>query len=426
MSMEEAAQQSTQQMASMVRALIEITRALQAARQGRPTVDSGARQPVVDDRYAQAIATAFGPEVRHVLTNSPEWSRIATQLRELEGGGIAPDQLLGTLAQITRQAVPQQAGRPGAERAVGGEQYARTHQLTIEQLREQVGDRSVAEALTGSPEWPRIATQLEDLRRAGVDISRLSPELSRVYGVPPAPAVATAEPSRPPRTRAEALEQQGISAHESDRLVRVAREGAGQRLGDLLAASQGWPQVATALRDLEQQGIDPCARLASLQQETMALASRRSRPDVAQAALAALARPAPAVGEKTPVPDRAAVVVPERAVESAAKLAGQRGVLSADMLMSEGTSAREAGRLLTELEARGIIGGLAANGVHPARVDSADVALDRLKATRERARTAAAAGSTSTTVAQGPRTGGPAAEPAATSPTSSVARPRRR
>ena len=427
---EEAAQQAAQQMAALIRALVELTRALEGARRGQPAARA-VPPPQPAERYAAAIERTFGPQVRRALTDSPEWGRMVEQLAHLERAGIAPEQLFGTLATITRQTLPQPtAAAPAAEQ-----------QKDMTALVFRHTNPAVAQALTASPEWPRIASQLEDLKQSGFDVGHLlevaPPELTRLVGTIDTAwqrdAGNTAQQQvttpAPAADRQTALAQAGISQHENERLVRAAREAAPPGIGERLAASTRWPEVAQAMQALEQRGIDPGARLADMRRELTAQAATGPRTDVTAAALSALERPAVAAPGASRVRGSAAVRVrtePDANLRQAAELAATNLGVSSGMLLAQGHSTKETGRLLTELEHYGIVGPRSASGMHPARVSSVTEAHTTLDRGTQRELTAAAAAATSTTSAGPPRASGPtpAAATAVGTPTRTTARRR--
>lgn len=421
---EDAARQAAQQLAAVLRALIDIARTLERARAQQAQQPETQAQPSPDaERYAQAVERAFGPQVRQALTGSSEWPRTVEHLGHLDRAGINPDQLFSTLATITRQSVPQAAPAPDA----GPPEHTQV-------VRQHVTDRAAAEALTSSPQWPQIASQLRDLHQSGIDVPQLlaaaGPELSRLNGAIAAawqrttgttPAPQPQAPAQGPaaaQDRQAALQQAGISTHDNERLVRMARDVLPPREAALLVASNtGWPRVAQAMRDLEARGIAPAARLERMGHELTAQTAAGARFDVPAAALRALAQPAP--GSPTTSGARAGSVTerarlePDANLRRAADIAGSRGVISARMLMAEGFEGRETGRLLTELERHRVIGPLGDNGTHPARASSATEAQTMLAAGVGRELATTAATTMSTTAAGPPRPGGPAAAAAA-------------
>ena len=410
---EDAARQAAQQFAALLRALVEITRALEAARARKAQQPPDApRPPQAAERYAAAIEHTFGPAVRQAMIGSPEWPRMVEHLAHLERAGIDPGQLFTTLGTITRQAVAQQDPTPPGPGPVP-DRYA-------QMLRQHVADPAVADALTTSPEWGRIATQLHDLERSGLDVPRLlaaaQPELNRLNtaieaawqrNTAAAPQPQTPTPAQAPvADRRAALQQAGISRHDNERLVRIARESTPPGVGELLAASGKWPLVAEKMAALEQRGIDPAARLSRIRQELTAQAAVSQRPDVSAAALSALSRPAPAAHAsrgRGPAAAELARKGPDANLQRAAELAGSRGVISARMLMAEGFDRRETGRLLTELERHQVVGPLGANDTHPARAGSASEARKLVDGQAQRELMAAAASVTSTTAVGPPR-----------------------
>ncbi|KAB8162026.1 hypothetical protein FH609_025820 [Streptomyces sp. 3MP-14] len=401
---EDASRQAAQQMAAMLRTLVELTRALDGAR--RPSLADagpavGGPRPAV--RYAAVIEQHFGPQVRQALTDSPGWQRMVEQLGELEGAGIPPERLLPALEQITRQAQPAPP----------------TPEQEMARVVERATSPEVAQALTRSEQWPQLAAGLQDLRAGGWDVEQLVaaavPTLNRlVEGAQAEVGREAADAGRQqsrqvlparPVDRETALRKAGIDRHENERLSRMVREKLPERPAELLLASDTqWPIVAAEIHRADQSGVDVAARLAGVENMLRHQAAAGARQlDIPVATLAALSMPAPPPAVKQLDQERTgARTLSREELTRASDLAVANHGVSATMLLASGYNAAQAGEALTALEQYGIVGARGESGMHPIQVGSVEQAGQRIAAGVEREIQTQAATAWSTTVSGPP------------------------
>jgi cell pole-organizing protein PopZ len=271
-------------------------------------------------------------------------------------------QVLVLLAQSVREHQrDQQAGNPPPpQRTLDPE----THRYALA-VREKLPPE-LAAAIVNGPGWNRLAGELQQLERVGVDVRRFlgdaAPLVARIdadlrASLPQpgltvnAAALAPASPFELPRqaerptlvqrvrkaverlrerwqqwrerrnpsalgNRAQDLAREGIGPQQNARLVIAAREAiADERLLGQLVTSRQWPTVAGQMQRLQDSGRNPREALAGVAQRIRQAADAGIRLSAAEAASGLLTDQAKAAAPTTapsattgPAPTRAATV----------------------------------------------------------------------------------------------------------------------
>ena len=224
-------------------------------------------------------------------------------------------------------------------------------------VREKISPPEVADALINGPGWNRLAEELRQLERAGVDVrgflgdaaplvARIDADLRAALprpGLVVSPAALT--PSNPfelpspaerptvverlqravervrewlqqwrerrnpsaPTDRAQRLAREGVGPQQNTRLVIAAREAiADERLLGQLVASRQWPAIAGQMQRLQDAGRNPREALAGVAQRMRQAADAGIQLNPAEAASGLLSDQAKAATPATTVSATAA------------------------------------------------------------------------------------------------------------------------
>ncbi|MER7701224.1 hypothetical protein [Streptomyces sp. NPDC096095] len=157
--------------------------------------------------------------------------------------------------------------------------------------------------LAGSPDWPLMARRLMSLGHAGVDLAAFLPNLGTM-----ASSVERAIAQNAARTKAEGTD------HWADLLRATLPQGL---VRDAILSSPAWPDIATTMGRLHDQGVDVARVLTDahaaglgVDQAVAAATARAAKPDALQQPAPA---PAPAVAAPAPAPRAPTTPAPAQA-----------------------------------------------------------------------------------------------------------------
>ncbi|MFI7896534.1 hypothetical protein ACIFUY_35545 [Streptomyces sp. CACIS-1.16CA] len=248
---------------------------------------------------------------------APPGEPLSEALSEAAQAAAMSVRLILTIADAVRRAA--QKHHQGKEKELGPDAEELAEGWSTEQLR-TVLPEGILNGLMAGADWPLMARHLTSLQQAGVDLTTFLPNLGRMAaGVEQAVARNTA------RIQAEGTDRW------ADLLRRTMPEGL---VRDAILASPAWPDLASRMGHLHEQGVDVARILTDAHaaglgvDQAVAAATARTSPR-AQApapsptapttAPAPATTPAPALAVRTapaPAPATAPAPAPAAAVQS--------------------------------------------------------------------------------------------------------------
>ncbi|MFB7405416.1 hypothetical protein ACFCZR_35045 [Streptomyces rubiginosohelvolus] len=254
--------------------------------------------------------------------------------------------LILTIADAVRRAA--QKHHQGKEKELGPDAEELAGGWSAEQLR-TVLPEGILNGLTAGADWPLMARHLTSLQQAGVDLTTFLPNLGRM-----ATAVEQAVARNTARIQTEGTDRW------ADLLRRTMPEGL---VRDAILASPAWPDLASQMGHLHDQGVDVARILTDahaaglgVDQAVVAATTARTSPRAQAPAPSPTApTPAPAPAVRTapepataPAPAPASVVRPEPAVRPTPAPAPAPDPWAARPVRPVSTDARRAWGPLTE------------------------------------------------------------------------------
>ncbi|MFF7497168.1 hypothetical protein [Streptomyces rubiginosohelvolus] len=240
---------------------------------------------------------------------APPGEPLSEALSEAAQAAAMSVRLILTIADAVRRAA--QKHHQGKEKELGPDAEELAGGWSAEQLR-TVLPEGILNGLMAGADWPLMARHLASLQQAGVDLTTFLPNLGRM-----ASAVEQAVARNTARIQTEGTDRW------ADLLRRTTPEGL---VRDAILASPAWPDLASRMGRLHEQGVDVARILTDAHaaglgvDQAVAAATARSptaptrAPAPAPATTPAPARPAPAT---TPAPAPAPAVRPEPVVRTA-------------------------------------------------------------------------------------------------------------
>ncbi|MEW2174474.1 hypothetical protein AB0935_31840 [Streptomyces sp. NPDC007027] len=224
---------------------------------------------------------------------APPGEPLSEALSEAAQAAAMSVRLILTIADAVRRAA--QKHHQGEEKELGPDAEELAEGWSAEQLR-TVLPEGILNGLMAGGDWPLMARHLTSLQQAGVDLGVFLPNLGRM-----ASAVEQAVARNTARIQAEGTDRW------ADLLRATMPEGL---VRDAILASPAWPDLASRMGHLHEQGVDVARILTD---------AHAAGLGVDQAVAAATARtstraPAPAV---RPAPAAAPTPVPAAAVRTA-------------------------------------------------------------------------------------------------------------
>ncbi|NED01951.1 hypothetical protein G3I55_09795 [Streptomyces sp. SID6648] len=225
---------------------------------------------------------------------APPGEPFSEALSEAAQAAAMSVRLILTIADAVRRAA--QKHHQGKEKELGPDAEELAGGWSAEQLR-TVLPEGILSGLMAGADWPLMARHLASLQQAGVDLTTFLPNLGRM-----ASAVEQAVARNTARIQAEGTDRW------ADLLRRTMPEGL---VRDAILASPAWPDLASKMGSLHDQGVD-VARIL-----TDAHAAGLGVDQAVAAATAQTSPQAPAPSPTAPTPARAAAVRPEPATAPA-------------------------------------------------------------------------------------------------------------
>ncbi|MFI5481619.1 hypothetical protein ACIBAB_21120 [Streptomyces rubiginosohelvolus] len=231
-----------------------------------------------------------------MTTPAPLGEPLSEALSEAAQAAAMSVRLILTIADAVRRAA--QKHHQGKEKELGPDAEELSGGWSAEQLRTVLPEGALNGLMAGA-DWPLMARHLASLQQAGVDLTTFLPNLGRMAaGVEQAVARNTAR----------------IQAEGTDRWADLLRATMPAGLvRDAILASPAWPDLASRMGRLHEQGVDVARILTDAHAAGLGV-------DQAVAAATARTSPraqAPAPSPTAPTPARAAVVRPAAAVRTA-------------------------------------------------------------------------------------------------------------
>ncbi|MFJ3754470.1 hypothetical protein [Streptomyces rubiginosohelvolus] len=247
-----------------------------------------------------------------MTTPAPPGEPLSEALSEAAQAAAMSVRLILTIADAVRRAA--QKHHQGKEKELGPDAEELAGGWSAEQLR-TVLPEGILNGLMAGADWPLMARHLTSLQQAGVDLTTFLPNLGRMAaGVEQAVARNT--------TR--------IQAEGTDRWADLLRATMPEGLvRDAILASPAWPDLASRMGRLHEQGVDVARILTDahaaglgVDQAVAAATARTSPRAAALSPTAPTPAPAPAVRTApapatTPAPAPAPAVRPEPVVRTA-------------------------------------------------------------------------------------------------------------
>ncbi|MFF3974816.1 hypothetical protein ACFYZ6_33845 [Streptomyces rubiginosohelvolus] len=233
---------------------------------------------------------------------APPGEPLSEALSEAAQAAAMSVRLILTIADAVRRAA--QKHHQGEEKELGPDAEELAEGWSAEQLR-TVLPESALHGLMAGADWPLMARHLTSLQQAGVDLGVFLPNLGRM-----ASAVEQAVARNTTRIQAEGTDRW------ADLLRRTMPEGL---IRDAILASPAWPDLASRMGRLHEQGVDVARILTDAHaaglgvDQAVAAATARTSPR-AQA-------PAPSPTAPTPAPAPAARPAPATAPAPAVRTA---------------------------------------------------------------------------------------------------------
>ncbi|MEU6839773.1 hypothetical protein ABZ941_31515 [Streptomyces rubiginosohelvolus] len=199
--------------------------------------------------------------------------------------------LILTIADAVRRAA--QKHHQGKEKELGADVEELAGGWSAEQLR-TVLPEGVLNGLMAGADWPLMARHLTSLQQAGVDLGVFLPNLGRM-----ASAVEQAVARNTARVRAEGTDRW------ADLLRRTMPEGL---VRDAILASPAWPDLASKMGHLHDQGVDVARILTDAHAAGLGVDQAVAAATTARTSPRAQAPAAPPAPATTPAPAPAAAV----------------------------------------------------------------------------------------------------------------------
>ncbi|GAB2954408.1 hypothetical protein [Streptomyces sundarbansensis] len=234
---------------------------------------------------------------------APPGEPLSEALSEAAQAAAMSVRLILTIADAVRRAA--QKHHQGEEKELGPDAEELAEGWSAEQLR-TVLPESALHGLMAGADWPLMARHLTSLQQAGVDLTTFLPNLGRM-----ASAVEQAVARNTTRIQAEGTDRW------ADLLRRTMPEGL---VRDAILASPAWPDLASRMGRLHEQGVDVARILTDAHaaglgvDQAVAAATARTTSPRAQA-------PAPSPTAPTPAPAPAARPAPATAPAPAVRTA---------------------------------------------------------------------------------------------------------
>ncbi|MFD6204309.1 hypothetical protein ACWCQF_17985 [Streptomyces rubiginosohelvolus] len=230
-------------------------------------------------------------------TATPPGEPFSEALSEAAQAAAMSVRLILTIADAVRRAA--QKHHQGEEKELGPDAEELAGGWSAEQLR-TVLPEGILNGLMAGADWPLMARHLTSLQQAGVDLGVFLPNLGRM-----ASAVEQAVARNTARTRAEGTDRW------ADLLRRTMPEGL---VRDAILASPAWPDLASQMGHLHDQGVDVARLLTDAQAAGLGV-------DQAVAARTSPRAQAPAPSPTAPTPAPAARPAPATAPAPAVRTA---------------------------------------------------------------------------------------------------------
>ncbi|WP_179888334.1 hypothetical protein, partial [Streptomyces sp. t99] len=235
---------------------------------------------------------------------APPGEPLSEALSEAAQAAAMSVRLILTIADAVRRAA--QKHHQGEEKELGPDAEELAEGWSAEQLR-TVLPEGILNGLMAGADWPVMARHLASLQQAGVDLGVFLPNLGRM-----ASAVEQAVARNTARIQAEGTDRW------ADLLRRTMPEGL---VRNAILASPAWPDLASKMGHLHDQGVDVAARILTdahaaglgVDQAVAAAATARTSPQ-AQAPSPTAPTPAPAPAAR---PAPATAPAPAAAVRTA-------------------------------------------------------------------------------------------------------------
>ncbi|MFJ9924287.1 hypothetical protein ACIRSF_33940 [Streptomyces rubiginosohelvolus] len=247
-----------------------------------------------------------------MTTPAPLGEPLSEALSEAAQAAAMSVRLILTIADAVRRAA--QKHHQGKEKELGPDAEELAEGWSAEQLR-TVLPEGILNGLMAGADWPLMARHLTSLQQAGVDLGVFLPNLGRM-----AAAVEQAVARNTARIQTEGTDRW------ADLLRATMPEGL---VRDAILASPAWPDLASRMGRLHEQGVDVARILTDahaaglgVDQAVAAATARTSPRAAALSPTAPTPAPAPAVRSApapaaAPAPARAAAVRPEPVVRTA-------------------------------------------------------------------------------------------------------------
>lgn len=227
---------------------------------------------------------------------APPGEPLSEALSEAAQAAAMSVRLILTIADAVRRAA--QKHHQGKEKELGPDAEELAEGWSTEQLR-TVLPEGILNGLMAGADWPLMARHLTSLQQAGVDLTTFLPNLGRM-----ASAVEQAVARNTARIQAEGADRW------ADLLRRTMPEGL---VRDAILASPAWPDLASRMGRLHEQGVDVARILTDAHaaglgvDQAVAAATARTSPRAA----------APSPTAPTPAPAPATTPAPAPAVRPA-------------------------------------------------------------------------------------------------------------
>ncbi|MFF9078729.1 hypothetical protein ACF1BR_03475 [Streptomyces rubiginosohelvolus] len=240
-----------------------------------------------------------------MTTPAPLGEPLSEALSEAAQAAAMSVRLILTIADAVRRAA--QKHHQGKEKELGADSEELAGGWSAEQLR-TVLPEGILNGLMAGADWPLMARHLTSLQQAGVDLGVFLPNLGRM-----ASAVEQAVARNTTRIQAEGTDRW------ADLLRATMPEGL---VRDAILASPAWPDLASRMGRLHEQGVDVARILTDAHAAGLgvdqAVAAATARTSPRAAALSPTApTPAPAPAVRTaPAPATIPAPAPAAAVRS--------------------------------------------------------------------------------------------------------------
>ncbi|WP_257137076.1 hypothetical protein [Streptomyces sp. gb14] len=234
---------------------------------------------------------------------APPGEPLSEALAEAAQAAAMSVRLILTIADAVRRAA--QKHHQGEEKELGPDAEELAEGWSAEQLRTVLPESALHDLMAGA-DWPLMARHLASLQQAGVDLTTFLPNLGRMAsGVEQAVARNTAR----------------IQAEGTDRWADLLRATMPQGLvRDAILASPAWPDIASRMGSLHDQGVDVTRILTDAHAAGLGVDQAVAAATTARTSPQAPA-PAPSPTAPTPAPAPAARPAPATAPAPAVRTA---------------------------------------------------------------------------------------------------------